>query len=272
MRIGGGHPNHHFHPTPSTSTNTLSRCRAPFPPPFSVLRSFHNLKRQFLLNRFFILKTCISALKKNAEYSIAFTEMLLLKASRFFFLFYAGKSFRSWAANATSSRAHLEGLLRRHVLQKFFLPWGSQAVASSHHHRKLKRKTMKCWIAVTLFDRRLKYLTSRNTHRRNVELKYRVLSCLYRFVSCRRKVVEFRYESLFRLVTRVFGNWKQIVEEFRWVKGSKSDLERTRRATLTLNLPPPSAQQALPRSHGLRRPPTPQDPKEVLLGTPREAY
>ena len=32
-----------------------------------VLRAFHNLKRQFLLHRFYILKMCITALKRNAE-------------------------------------------------------------------------------------------------------------------------------------------------------------------------------------------------------------
>jgi hypothetical protein len=180
-----------------------------------MLRSFHNLKRQFLLHRFFVLKTCISALKKNAEYSIAFTEMLLLKASRFFFLFYAGKSFRSWATNARSSRAHREGLLRRTILQKFFLPWRSEAAACSHNNQNLKRKSVKAWNAVTLFKRRFKFLINRNTDRRNFELKYHVLSCLYRFISCKRMVITFRYECLFRIISKVFTSWKHIVEDFR---------------------------------------------------------
>eukprot|EP00520_Triparma_pacifica_P017641 CAMPEP_0118638256 /NCGR_PEP_ID=MMETSP0785-20121206/3580_1 /TAXON_ID=91992 /ORGANISM="Bolidomonas pacifica, Strain CCMP 1866" /LENGTH=1389 /DNA_ID=CAMNT_0006529479 /DNA_START=320 /DNA_END=4485 /DNA_ORIENTATION=- len=180
-----------------------------------ILRSFHNLKRQFLLHRFYILKACVNALKNNADFSIAFNNMLLSKATRFFFLFYARKSFLSWATNAKSSRELRETLLRQHVLQKFFFPWGLHAVACAHHSRVMKRKILNSWVAVTMFSRRLAYLTARNTKRRQLELKHHILSLLYRLTSIKRMVVDFRYEALFRLVVRVFTSWKRIVKEFR---------------------------------------------------------
>lgn len=146
---------------------------------------------------------------------IAFTTMLLTKASRFSFLFYARKSLVAWASNASSLHARREELLKRHVLQKFFMPWGLNAVASAHCSRTLKQKSVDSWVAVTLFDRRLKRLTARNTLRRQFELKYYVLSRLYKFINNRRIVIEFRFEALLRLVTRVFRSWRHLTEEFR---------------------------------------------------------
>ncbi|GMI19223.1 hypothetical protein TeGR_g14530 [Tetraparma gracilis] len=185
-----------------------------------VRNAFRSIRAPYDRWRRRVLAAKVTALRAHADESLRLSRIALSKADSFYFLFYAGKSFRSWRAHYAATALARMRLAEAHHAAPYLAAWVSRARlalrARSFRARRSHRlllTVLNLWRCVLYHLKRAAAMGAANRKRRARRRLRAILRALRRHAERNKRVYRFALLRYSRIARLHFGAWKKHTEE-----------------------------------------------------------